>query len=512
MSKQQEGLDRKPDVAAPMTPAVPLKLGTKLAYGLGSIAYGVKENGFNYFLLIFYSQVIGLDARLVGLALTIALVIDAISDPLVGYWSDNLRSRWGRRHPFMYASAIPVAFTYFLLWNPPLGWGQEQLFWYVLCLAVAIRIFITFYEIPSSALAPELARGYDERSSMQSYRYYFGWTGGNAMSVAMFLAIFPAFVTAAIPNGQFNRESYVIYGQISSVVIFASIMISALGTHSHIAHLTPPPPKRRVTIGAMVRESYQTFADRSFVALFLASILGSIATGLSAALSFYISTYFWGFDSTQLGIIVIGVFVSAAIGATMAPYISRTMGKKRGAIIIGLVAFLGSPTPIVLRLIGALPDNGDPFVFWFVLVTSTIDVGLIICFQILSSSMVADLVEQAELRTGRRSEGLFFAAIAFVRKAVQGLGLIAASLILTLAAFPVGARPDQVSGEAVTRLATLYVPTVLALWLGMIAVISRYRLSREDHESNLRQLAENRAATESSWAPDLPPAAGGRTS
>ena len=82
---------------------------TKLAYGFGAVAYGVKDNGFSFFLLLFYSQVIGLDARLVGIAITIALLFDGLIDPIIGYWSDNLRSKWGRRHPFMYASAIPVA-------------------------------------------------------------------------------------------------------------------------------------------------------------------------------------------------------------------------------------------------------------------------------------------------------------------------------------------------------------------------------------------------------------------
>ena len=105
-------------------------LWTKLAYGFGSVAYGVKDNGFSYFLLLFYSQVVGLDARLVGLALTIALMFDAIVDLAVGYWSDNFRSKWGRRHVFMYASAIPVAAFYFLIWAPPRDWSETALFWY----------------------------------------------------------------------------------------------------------------------------------------------------------------------------------------------------------------------------------------------------------------------------------------------------------------------------------------------------------------------------------------------
>ena len=98
-------------------------MSTRLAYGFGSAAFGIKDAGLQIFLLMFYTQIVGVPAPLVGLALTIALVLDAISDPIVGYWSDNFRSKWGRRHPFMYASAIPVAVTYFLLWTPPRGWN-----------------------------------------------------------------------------------------------------------------------------------------------------------------------------------------------------------------------------------------------------------------------------------------------------------------------------------------------------------------------------------------------------
>ena len=110
-------------------------LWTKFAYGFGSVAYGIKDQGFKYFLLLFYAQVVGLDARLVSLAILIALIADAFSDPIVGYWSDNFRSRWGRRHPFMYAAAIPIVVTYYFLWTPPEGWSQQALFWYVVLLS-----------------------------------------------------------------------------------------------------------------------------------------------------------------------------------------------------------------------------------------------------------------------------------------------------------------------------------------------------------------------------------------
>ncbi|MBV9046421.1 MAG: MFS transporter, partial [Alphaproteobacteria bacterium] len=183
-------------VADSAAPRSGLSLWSKLAYGFGAVAFGVKDNGFSYFLLLFYSQVIGVDARLVGLALSISLFVDAFADPIIGYWSDNLRSRFGRRHPFMYASAVPIAALYFLLWDPPSGWSQQALFWYLVALAVLIRVLVSAYEIPSTSMAPELTTHYDERSTLLSYRSYFGWTGGNAMSVFMFGVLFPLFATA----------------------------------------------------------------------------------------------------------------------------------------------------------------------------------------------------------------------------------------------------------------------------------------------------------------------------
>jgi len=478
---------------ATAAPGPPSRL-TKLAYGLGSVANGVKDNGFGFFLLIFYTQVIGVDARLVGLAIMSALVVDAISDPIVGYWSDNFRSRWGRRHPFMYAAAVPVAASYYLLWNPPVGWSQQALFWYVLALAIFIRTAFTFYETPSSALVPELTDSYDERSSLFSYRYYFGWTGGNAMSVLMFMVLFPAFATAAYASGQFNREAYALYGIIASVLIFSGIMICALGTHSRIVHLKTPPPKRTLTLVKIFKEIFETLANRSFVALFVAAMFGAVAAGMAAALAFYLSTFFWGFTPLQIGLQTLAIFISAVIGAMLAPWVTRAVGKKRGAMIVGLIAFVGSPLPIVLRLAGMLPEGPTPFVFWFVLVAGTIDVGLIICFQILAASMMSDLVEQAEIRTGRRSEGIFFAATTFIGKMVAGLGVMAATLVLTLAEFPTGADPSQVSPDAVWRLGAYYVPTILVLWLAMMAVISTYQLDRAGHEENLRELAKRNSA------------------
>ncbi len=464
-----------------------VSVGRKVAYGFGSVAFGVKSNGFDYFFLIFYSQVMGVSAYLVSLALMVALIVDALSDPLIGYLSDNTRSRWGRRHPFMYAAAIPASVSYYYVWNPPAGLEGDALFPYIVTVAVLVRTLITVYEIPSSSLVAEMSDDYDERTSMLSYRYFFGWTGGTLMGA--FATIFILVPTATISNGMFNVEGHGQVGAIAATVIFLAIMISALGTHKMIPEFKPPPPARKMSVGLIYREVFETLASRSFLALFLAALFGAVATGVSTTLSFYFSTFFWGFSAEQIGLISLSIVISALMAFFISPVISKRFGKKRGAITIGLMAFTVAPAPILLRLLGLMPENGDPTLFPLVLSIFVVDVALIIAYQTLSSSMIADLVEEAEIKTQRRNEGVFFASVTFVRKVTQGIGAAVAGVLLTISQFPVGATPDQVPESVVNTFGWLYVPVIFGLWMIMIACLSLYSVDRKKHEANLETLA-----------------------
>ena len=450
----------------------------------------MKDGGFNYFLLLFYGTVIGLEPGLVGLAILIALVLDAVSDPLVGYWSDNLRSRWGRRHPFMYAAAIPVAASYYLLWNPP-DWSQGALFAYLLGLAVLIRTFITLYETPSSALLPELSADYEERTSLQAYRLFFGWAGGNAMTVLMLGALLVP--TAAYSHGILNREGYATYGVIASALMFLAIMISAIATHNRIPSLRQPPPPVRFSLRRLFSEMFETLREKSFLALFWATMLGSVATGVAASLAFVMLTYFWGFSTFQQFIWTALVFFSAVIGFFIAPFAVKRLGKKKAVITLGLVAFTVAPAPVFLRLMGLMPENGDPILFPLIAAINTLDLSLIIALQAVLYSMIADLVESSELRTGRRSEGVFYAAVTFTRKCTVGLGSFIGGIILSVIAFPQGADPSQVAADTLFTLGAFYAPTLLALWMGMIYAISRYSIGKEEHEENLRRLSSRQS-------------------
>ncbi|MFN4025628.1 MAG: MFS transporter [Hyphomonas sp.] len=464
---------------------------TRVSFGIGGAADGIKNNGFDYALLFFYSNIMGVDAGLVGLALLIALVIDAVSDPVVGYWSDNARTRMGRRHPFIYAALIPTAMVYFLTWNPPAGLTGNDLFPWLVATTIGVRIAFTFYDVPSSALAAELTQDYDERTSLMSLRYFFGWFGGLTIQILLFRYLLVP--TEDIPVGVFNIGGWNTYGTIAAVCIFICVLICALGTHRYIPHLKAAPPPRTLTIGRIFAEIFETVSNPSFRALFLATLCGLVATGISATLNQYINTIFWEFDNRQIANLTMAVYASAVLALIIAPIIGKTVGKKRGAITIGALAFSIAPLPVILRQFGLLPPNGSDELFLIIISITVFDLALIIATQMLMASMVADIVEDSELQTGRRSEGIFFAGISFIRKLSQGVGVITASMVLAVSGLSRGGGIEATTEESVRALGWGYALSLLTAWTLMLICVSFYRISRESHADNLEKLKERQA-------------------
>ncbi len=477
-----------------MTTATAAKpsLFTRLSFGVGGAASGIKDNGFEYVLLFFYSNILGVDAALVAVVLLIALIIDAVSDPVVGYWSDNLRTKYGRRHPFMYAALIPVAISYFLTWNPPAGVSGNDLFLWLLATTIFVRLAFTFYEVPSTALAAELTQDYDARTSLMSLRYFFAWFGG--LSIQILLFWFLLVPTPEIQIGVFNVAGWNTYGMVAAACIFTAVLICTAGTHKHIPNLKAPPAARKLTLGLIFREIFETVSNKSFRALFLATLFGLVATGISATLNQYINTIFWGFDNEQIAMITAAVYISAVLALIIAPLVGKTFGKKRGAITIGVLAFSIAPMPVILRLLGLLPPNGSDELFTIIISITVFDLALIIATQMLMGSMVADIVEDSQMQTGRRSEGIFFAGISFIRKLSQGAGVLTASAVLSVAGFAQGGGGAGASEESIRALGWGYAISLLCAWTLMLLCVSFYRISRESHAENLRMLGEREAA------------------
>ncbi|NWG45730.1 MAG: MFS transporter [Alphaproteobacteria bacterium] len=464
---------------------------TKFLYGLGYVAYGVKDNGFNYFLMLYYNQVLGLPAQLAALALLLTLISDAISDPLIGYISDNLRTKWGRRHPFMYAAALPVAISYFFLWNPLVSVetaGVDGLFLYMLGLSVVVRFFITLFEIPNTALVSEFTGDYDQRTSIMSYRYFFGWWGG--LTVAWLAYSVFLTPTEADPSGMINEQGFRTYGLVASLMILGAVLISSLGTHQYIPILKQPPERRNLTVGQTLKELGQTLGNRSFLALFVSAVFFYIAIGFNNALYNYIQVYFWELQTLEIRWMTVAHFFSALLALVIAAKIAVGREKKHVAIAIGLIAVVVQPLPIILRLMGLFPANDSEILLPILIAHSAFEVTLWVLFGTMVSSMIADLVEDSQRRTKRRSEGLFFASRTFAMKVVSGIGISVTGMVLAGVGFPERTVPGQVDPEIIRDLGLAYVPIYVTFGVISMFVMLFYRISRSGHEDNLVHVDE----------------------
>jgi GPH family glycoside/pentoside/hexuronide:cation symporter len=465
--------------------------GTKFVYGFGTVAYGIKDNGFNFLLLIFYNQLLGLPAQWVGLAIMIALIIDGFVDPLIGHISDRFHSRLGRRHPFMYASALPCALMFYLLWNPPAGLSGSALFGFLLVTAIVVRALIALYEVPSAALLAELTEDYDVRTSLVAYRFFFGYFGAVLMGViALSVFLRP---TAQQSVGVLNRAGYHGYSIAAAIIMLLSILISTAGTHHYIPSLRAPPPKRPFNLSQEIREIRAALANKPFLSMMAFGLFSSMALGLVATLSVYFYTYYWELSADQISLLLLSALISAGIALIVAPWMTKRLDKKRGAIVASVIALLLAPSPIVLRLCGLFVGNSSPALMPILLLL-TLAVGtMTVVSGALTTSMLADTVEENELRTTQRTEGLYFAAAFFVQKCVSGLGIFLASLVLAWVQFPESAKPGLVAPRILRNLALTYVPLIVALLGISIFCITFYQIGRATHNSNLQRLQAGRA-------------------
>jgi len=142
----------------------------RIMFAVGQIPEGVQSTSFGFFLLFFYNQVLGLSGFLASVAIVIALLVDAISDPVIGSWSDGFRHRWGRRHPFMYAGAVPFGLCFYLLFAPPAGLSEPEVFVWLVVFSVLTRTTQSVYSIPHTSLTAELSTDYQERTQLSSLR------------------------------------------------------------------------------------------------------------------------------------------------------------------------------------------------------------------------------------------------------------------------------------------------------------------------------------------------------
>ena len=224
-----------------------------------------------------------------------------------------------------------------------------------------------------------------------------------------------------------------------------------------------------------------------------ATLFASTASGLQLSSANYLYTLFWDFSSEQIGMLNMGMIIAVIIAVILAPRLSRRIGKKKAAIFFWSTAALLAPLPYILRVLGWFPENGTAELLPTIVSIQVIDLALFIAAGITISSMFADIVEDSEKTTGRRSEGIFFASRKFLEKSVSGLGIFITSTVLVIVGISETATPGSLDQDTLARWAFVYAPTLIFLYTFAIALVFRYQIDREMHEENLRQLAQQPA-------------------
>ncbi|HEY9091837.1 MFS transporter [Parasphingorhabdus sp.] len=459
----------------------------RFSFGFGAISTAVKNASFGY-LLLYYNQVIGIPAVIVSSAIAATLIIDALVDPFVGRWSDMTRSRIGRRHPFILGAAIPTGIFFILLWFPPAGLTDLQTGIWIFVVASLTRVAVSAYDIPSTAMVPELTGDYAERTKLFSLRFWFGYVGTFAF-VAFSLSFF--FVqTPEHPVGQLNPDGYVKFAFAGGFAMMFAILACGLGTLNQTPRMrqADKPASSPLGLTGHLSEILIAFRHRSFLAIFGFGVFKFTAIGMAGAMSLYFNTYIYDLSAKQIALLAFEAVSAATLAAPFAPFFSRKLGKRRTAMLMAMLGILLNALPLILVYFGLFFPSGDTRVVPTLLVLGTFSGAFIAISLINTSSMLADVVEDYAVKSGKHLSGVFFSASSFMQQCSAALGVLAAGLVLAVANFPKKANPQTVTREMELSLLIHYVPTILILWLLGCLLLFFYDIDQNRHRTNVGKL------------------------
>jgi Na+/melibiose symporter-like transporter len=395
-----------------------LTIKTKLAFGIGATGEGATNWVFAGLTFFFYNQVLGLSGSLTGLAVLIAIIFDAVSDPIMGSISDRFISRLGRRHPFMFAAPFPTVIAIYLMFFPPDGLSEYGLFGWLIFSTILLRLSITLFAVPHLALGAELSDDYFERSRVMSYNNLFGYMGVIIMHIFVWFLIFPYFAGEKI--GQLYQESYTPIAIFSMVLISLCILSSAYFTKDRIPFLKQPSSNEsHIKITDLFKDIYGAITNRNYARLLVGMFFLSMLIGTHETLGIYMGTFFWELSPIQIGWLIINNIIGYAFGFILTAKLHQRFDKPIVivATVLGLTVFWSASANIAL--LGFAPERGSWELVLMIICLGSIASACGSILHISVMSALADIADEHELNTGIRQEGVFYAARAFFQQDIK---------------------------------------------------------------------------------------------
>jgi len=458
---------------------------TKVIYGTGDWGMATFNTLRQIFYAIFLTDVVGLDPRLASFAALIGVLWDAINDPLVGTISDKVRSKWGRRRPFLLYFAVPYGLAFLVLWWAPPWESQIWLMIHVMLAYALSDTFQTLVIVPFHALTPEITTDYDERTSLAGYRMFFNFIASIVTAVAA-----PMIVDATMAGGGTQQQGYVIVATLfgaSSIIPYLLIFFAVREKSS-----SERPPEI-ISFRATLRTAWQNVPFRYATALYMLNWVTFDLVGVT--LPYFL--IYWiargNLLATVPGIgmpiesVVLGaMLITAVIVLPFWTWLAYRIGKRK-AYFIAIAFWL-----ILMLLINVIP----PLEYALVIVMAVLIGISVSAAHVLPDAIFPDVIDWDELRTGARHEGVYYGAKNFIRKLTTAVAIFLALQVLGWLGYqvpPEGATQFTQPESAILGIRVLTGPVAAAILAGVMAVTWYYPLDRQRHKRVLRLLARRQA-------------------
>jgi Na+/melibiose symporter-like transporter len=478
--------------------ANPPGLIARLGFGFTSIVDNTKFQVYEVYLIFYYVQVMGLAGSLAGIAVGMAALADAVCDPLIGSYSDGLRSRVGRRHLPMYLAIIPTGIFLYLLFAPPQGLGQAALFLWLLACSIAARVAASFYTGPAAAIGAELSDRANVRAELGIWRQAV--SSLNQLALTWLLFHFAFSSSTAFPRGQENPANYPKFALVVAGVVMLGALIGAAGTQRRMASFERErllAPVRSFSLLGSLSAIWRALCDvANFRSLFLGLLFAGLMGSYFRALSLTLGTYFWQLSTKQTGEWLMSVQVATFVAALGARALVGRV-EPRTLYVTGIGMLLGSYVlPPLAKLLGMMPAPGTASLLELLYAANMMGgagMGLIMSCSLVLFAECAD--EYAWLKRESRT-GMLLSLLPLGNKTASSLGKLLAGVALQWIALPV-AQPTGANASP-ESLHHLGVATVgLTACAGFLALFFflHYHLPRQRYAEIVKGLQSMRVAT-----------------
>ncbi|MFO0140491.1 MAG: MFS transporter [Aphanizomenon sp.] len=457
---------------------------TKLAYGAGDLGPAITGNIATFYMMFFFTNVAGIPAGLAGSILMIGKIWDGINDPMVGMLTDKTQSRrWGRRLPWLLYGAIPFAFFFFLQWIVPQFTADKNinvwcLFWYYVAIGIVSQAFFTVVNLPYTAMTPELTQDYDERTSLNSFRFTFS-IGGSILSLILAKIIFLQIAD--------QQQHYLVLAAVCSVISILSLYWCVYGVRDRIlafeAKRMQLPKEAEIPFFEQLKIVFSNKPFLFVIAIYLFSWLG---VQITASIIPYFVINCMGMQEGDIPTVMIAVQGTALFMLFIWNYLSQKIGKN-------LVYFLGMSSWIIAAIgLFFLQPNQVGLMYVMAVMAG---VGVSTAY-LIPWSMIPDVIELDELQTGQRREGIFYGFMVLLQKFGLAFGLFLVGNTLQAYGFK-----ETVAGQSslpiqpesallAIRIVVGPIPTV-CLIVGLVLVYF-YPITREMHAEIMLKLQAQR--------------------